>query len=236
MSISFAMAGRCRIVLVEQPRAMSVVMAFQMASSVRTSLARMFFRTSSMTCIPASFASLMRAEYGAGMVPLPERPMPMTSVRQFMEFAVYMPEQEPQDGQTFSSYSLSLASEILPAEYEPTASNMLERLVLWPSMRPASMGPPETKMVGRFRRAAAIRRPGTFLSQFGIMTRPSKPWALTMASVESAMRSLVTREYFMPSWPMAMPSQTAMAGNTIGVPPPMATPMRTASVILSRFI
>ena len=48
-------------------------------------------------------------------------------------------------------------------------------------------------------RAAAIRRPGTFLSQLGIITRPSNWWARAMASVESAMRSRVTREYFMPT-------------------------------------
>ena len=57
-----------------------------------------------------------------------------------------------------------------------------------------------------------------------------------MASVESAIRSLVMREYFIPVWPMAMPSQTAMAGKTTGVPPAMATPSFTASTILSRFI
>ena len=57
-----------------------------------------------------------------------------------------------------------------------------------------------------------------------------------MASVESAMRSRVTREYFMPMWPMAMPSHTAMAGNTMGVPPAMRTPAFTASTILSRFM
>ena len=38
---------------------------------------------------------------------------------------------------------------------------------------PAIMGPPETKMVGMFTRAAAMSRPGTFLSQVGIITRPS---------------------------------------------------------------
>ncbi len=81
-----------------------------------------------------------------------------------------------------------------------------------------------------------MSRPGTFLSQLGTMTRASKPWASAMASVESAMRSRVTSEYFMPTWPMAMPSHTAMAGNTMGVPPAMATPSFTASVILSRFM
>ena len=68
------------------------------------------------------------------------------------------------------------------------------------------------------------------------MTRASKPWASAMASVESAMRSRVTSEYFMPIWPMAMPSHTAMAGKTIGVPPAMATPILTASTILSMFM
>ena len=38
------------------------------------------------------------------------------------------------------------------------------------------------------------------------------------------MRSRVTREYFMPTWPMAMPSHTAMAGNSTGVPPAARTP------------
>ena len=89
-------------------------------------------------------------------------------------------------------------------------------------------------MVGTFSRAAAISRPGTFLSQLGIITRPSNWWAVTMASVESAMRSRVTREYFMPTWPMAMPSHTAMAGKVTGVPPAARMPAFTASTILSR--
>ena len=54
-----------------------------------------------------------------------------------------------------------------------------------------------------------------------------------MASVESAIRSRVTSEYFMPTWPMAMPSHTAMAGNSTGVPPAARTPAFTASAILS---
>ena len=41
--------------------------------------------------------------------------------------------------------------------------------------------------------------------------------AMAMASVESAMRSRVTSEYFMPTWPMAMPSHTAMASGAFTV-------------------
>ena len=43
-------------------------------------------------------------------------------------------------------------------------------------------------MVGTFTRAAAMSKPGTFLSQLGIITSPSNWWAMAMASVESAMR------------------------------------------------
>ena len=39
----------------------------------------------------------------------------MPSVRQFMELAVYIPEQEPQEGQALFSYSSSPASSSLPA-------------------------------------------------------------------------------------------------------------------------
>ena len=230
------MAGRWSILLVEQPSAMSTASALRKAASVKMSRGRMFLCSISITAMPACFASSIRAEYTAGMVPLPLSPMPRASVRQFMELAVYMPEQDPQVGQVLHSYSRSFSPLIFPALYFPTASEMVEKLALPPSTRPASMGPPLTKTAGMFSRAAAMRRPGTFLSQLGTITRASKPWARTMASVESAMRSRVTREYFIPWCPMAMPSQTAMAGKTMGVPPAMATPSFTASTILSMFM
>ena len=64
--------------------------------------------------------------------------------------------------------------------------------------------------------------PGTILSQFGTRTRASKACATAMHSIESAMSSRDAREYFMPAWPIAMPSQTPMEGNSIGVPPALA--------------
>ena len=113
---------------------------------------------------------------------------------------------------------------------------MEERLLFRPPTRPAIIGPPDTKIVGTLQRAAAISRPGTFLSQFGIITSPSNACAFAMHSVESAIRSLVTSEYFIPMCPIAIPSHTAIAGNTTGMPPASATPSLTASVILSIFI
>ena len=59
---------------------------------------------------------------------------------------------------------------------------------------------------------------------------------IVIASVESAIRSRETREYFIPTWPMAIPSQTAMAGKAMGVPPAARIPALTASVILSKCI
>ena len=115
MPHSWAMAGRCSMELVEQPRAMSTVRAFRKASRLIISRGRMSFFSISITAMPACLASSTRAEYTAGMVPLPRRPMPSTSVRQFIELAVYMPEQEPQLGQVLHSYSRSFSSEIFPA-------------------------------------------------------------------------------------------------------------------------
>ena len=49
-----------------------------------------------------------------------------------------------------------------------------------------------------------------------------------VSSTESAMISRLTREAFMPSWPMAMPSVTVMVANSRGVPRAAATPCFTA--------
>ena len=222
--------------MVEQPKAISILNALIKAFSVIISRGLMSFSTNSIIFMPACLARRILSEYTAGIVPFPFNPIPRTSVRQFMEFAVYMPEQEPQVGQTFSSNSQSSSMDIVPAATLPTASNIDERLLFSPLTRPANIGPPEQKIVGILSLAAAIKSPGTFLSQFGTMTSPSKPWANAMHSVLSAIRSLVTREYFMPICPMAIPSHTAIAGNTTGIPPAIATPSFTASTILSRFI
>ena len=54
----------------------------------------------------------------------------MASVRQFMELAVYMPEQDPQVGQVLHSYSFNFSSVMVPALNFPTASEMVEKLAL----------------------------------------------------------------------------------------------------------
>ena len=91
-------------------------------------------------------------------------------------------------------------------------------------------------MDGMLRRAAAISIPGTILSQFGMSTRPSNWCACASVSTLSAISSRLGREYFMPMWPMAMPSHTPIAGTMTGVPPAMRTPALAASAILSRLM
>ena len=54
----------------------------------------------------------------------------------------------------------------------------------------------------------ALNIPGTILSQFASPIHPSQGWAPMMVSIWSVTSSRLAREYFMPKWPMAMPSQT----------------------------
>ena len=90
-------------------------------------------------------------------------------------------------------------------------------------------------MVGMSRRAAAISIPGTILSQLGMRTRPSKGWAITIDSTESAISSRELSEYFIPSWPMTIPSHTPIVENSMGVPPAIRMPALTASEIWCRW-
>ena len=57
------------------------------------------------------------------------------------------------------------------------------------ALRPAFIGPPETKTTGTSVRSAPISIPGTILSQLGMQTRPSSQCALTTVSTESAITS-----------------------------------------------
>jgi hypothetical protein len=66
-------------------------------------------------------------------------------------------------------------------------------------------------------RAIAIIAPGMFLSQAPRATTPSIAWPLQAVSMESAMTSRDTREYFIASVPIAMPSLTVIVPNTWGI-------------------
>ena len=105
-----------------------------------------------------------------------------------MELAVNMPEQEPQVGHAAASSSPSSFSVISPLCTLPTPSNTVIRSLEPPSrLRPASIGPPVTKMVGTFTRRAPMIMPGVILSQLLMQMRASKQWARVMVSTESAI-------------------------------------------------
>src|SRR5690606_23398735 len=138
----------------------------------------------------------------------------------FIELAVNMPEHEPQVGQAERSMASTSSSEqFLSAALTIASTRSSEMTLASHFTLPASIGPPETKIAGMFRRSAAISMPGVILSQFEMHTRASAVWALHMYSTLSAMRSREGSEYSMPPWPMAIPSSTAMVLNSLATPP-----------------
>ena len=195
---SCAIAGKCRAVFDDPPRAISIATAFSNASLVKISFGRTSAFNTSIICIPAFLASRILSENTAGTVPFPGSPSPSASVRQFIVFAVYIPAQDPQVGHAISSTELSSLLVINPASYCPTASNTLLSPIFLPLYTPASIAPPLTNIEGIFSLAAAINIPGTTLSQFGINTIASNGVAIATASIESAIMFLVTSENFIP--------------------------------------
>ena len=128
----------------------------------------------------------------ASVVPLPGRATPSASVRQFIELAVNIPEQEPQVGQAASSIRAMSSSETSSSTASAIAEIRLTRLRTVPSTStavPPSIGPPETNTVGMLRRSAAFSIPGVILSQLEMQISASAQCALTMYSTESAIRS-----------------------------------------------
>ncbi len=131
------------------------------------------------------------------MLPLPGRARPIASVRQFIEFAVNMPEQDPQVGQADSSISSSCSSDTegsAEATIESIRSSLRPVPAARPAGAPASIGPPDTNTVGIFSRMAAISMPGVILSQFEMQIMASAQCAFTMYSTESAISSRLGSE------------------------------------------
>ncbi len=229
----------CSTVFVEPPIAMSSAIALANARSFAiergsavSSSSRYQRRARSTTVVPASVNSCLRAACVASVEPLPGSDSPSASVRQFIEFAVNMPEQDPHVGHAERSTSDSPSSST--SELADAAIVVIRSVGAWatPSTTtalPASIGPPDTNTVGMFSRIAALSMPGVILSQFEMHTSASAWWALVMYSTESAMISRDGSEYSIPLCPMAMPSSTAMVWNSRGTPPASRTPSATTS-------
>ncbi len=108
-----------------------------------------------------------------------------------------MPEQEPQVGQADRSSAVSCSSEVASSADAEMVLIRSRLRVTTPSratVRPASIGPPETKTVGMSSRNAAISMPGVILSQLEMHTSASAQCALTMYSTASAISSRLGSE------------------------------------------
>ncbi len=70
----------------------------------------------------------------------------------------------------------------------------------------------------------AITQPGMFLSQPPMATTAVEPSPPTTVSIESAMTSRETREYFIPSVPIEMPSEMVIVLKIIALPPASFAP------------
>src|SRR3954469_11803821 len=88
-------------------------------------------------------------------------------------------------------------------------------------------------MPGRLRGARAMMQPGMFLSQPPMATMPSKPSQPATVSMESAITSRETREYFIPSVPIEMPSEIVIVPKMTALPPASLTPTDASTASLS---
>ena len=73
-----------------------------------------------------------------------------------------------------------------------------------------------------------------FLSQPPTTSTPSIHWPCTQVSTQSAITSRETSEYFMPSVPMAMPSEMVGVPKTWALPPAASMPSMAASANFCR--
>ena len=169
---------------------------------------------------PASKNNSLRSLCVAKTEPFPGKANPNASAKQFIELAVNIPEQEPQVGQAERSIASTSVSQTVLLAAATMASTKSILIFLPPNTTlPASIGPPDTKMVGMFKRNDAMSIPGVILSQLEIHTSASAQCALTMYSMLSAIKSRLGNEYNMPSCPIAIPSSTAIVLNSLATPP-----------------
>ena len=226
---SWAMASRCSTALVEPAVAITTVAAFRNAVLVMICRGGSPAASAATTASPVRRARSVRSAETAGADASPGSVMPSASAQADMVLAVYIPAHDPAPGQAARSTASRSASDILPAECSPTASNTSWIVSDRPSACPGRMVPPYRNAAGTSSRAQAISMPGSDLSQPAIVTSASNCSAFTISSTESAMTSRLTSEAFMPSVPMEMPSETAMVPNSSGTAPACRTPSLAAA-------
>ena len=177
-----------------------------------------------MAAFPASFASIFLFGETAVIAELFGRLSPIASMAQAIVFAVYIPPHEPGPGIAHLSISPNCLSVIEPFALCPTASNTLTISNSFFPKHPGKIVPPYTKTAGRFSRNIAITQPGIFLSHPPNATNASKPSHPTTVSIESAITSRETKEYFIPSVPIEIPSEIVIVLKITAFPPASSAP------------
>jgi len=160
----------------------------------------------------------------AGTAALPGSDMPSASPIEAMVLAVNIPAQEPSPGQAARSNSRRSASDIWFWVVAPIPSKTSTIETSLPFHLPGRLEPPYRNRDGRLILAAAISMPGSDLSHPAMVTMASKRSACMTNSTESAMTSRETSDARMPSWPMEIPSETAIVVNSRPTPPAPTTP------------
>ena len=104
------------------------------------------------------------------------------------------------DGKSAALDIGDVATVVIHGGYTPLNNTTVAKSIASPVLAlPAFIGPPLTKIDGMLTRAAPIIMPGTILSQLGMQTTPSKQWARSIVSTQSAISSREASEYFMPT-------------------------------------
>ncbi len=229
---SWAIASVCRTVLVEPPIAMSSARALSNASCV-DDVAGLEVLPDQLRSAGRRLAVESRSRFGstARIVPFPGSAMPSASHRQFIVLAVNMPEHEPQVGQPVSSSSLSSSSVSLPELVRRHALEDGDQVDGLARRRPAGLHRPAAD---EDRRDVAAHR-GHQHAGDDLVAVGDADHAVEAVGLDHRLDGVGDdlaadgSEYFMPAWPMAMPSSTPMVLNTKARRPPRGrTPSRTA--------
>jgi hypothetical protein len=169
-----AIAIRWITALVEPPIAESVRMAFSNAGFVRIFDRLTFSRTISTMRRPAMRAMTLRRASTAGYAAFPGIPTPSASTIDAMVDAVPITMQWPCERCMHDSASWNSSRPILPARRSSDIDQTLvPEPMSWPRNFPLSIGPPETRIVGRSTLAAPMSVAGVVLSHPASRTTPS---------------------------------------------------------------
>ncbi len=142
MPASWAMAGRCRTAFVDPPIAQATAMAFSKARRVMMSDGRISLSSSPTTASPEAWESPSRRGSRAGIDADIGSDIPSASEIAAIVFAVNMPAQDPAPGQAARSSSPRSASDIVPAETDPTPSKTSWIVTSRSCQRPGMIVPP----------------------------------------------------------------------------------------------